>query len=106
MIVVMGGLVVSVPLAKPLAEATNTAIWLTVNLITIFGLVLFAISAIQWAYISKPLLRLEQAADQISLGELEVPVVSESQDEVGNLANAFERMRISLARAMASLDKD
>jgi HAMP domain-containing protein len=102
---VMGGLVISIPLTKPLSEATTNALTLTVGLVTVFGLVLFVISSIQWRYISKPLLRLEKAADEISLGELETPVVAESSDEVGSLAKAFERMRVSLARAMETLDK-
>ena len=101
---VMGGLVVTVPLAEPLAEARSNALVLTGGFVGMFALVLLVISSIQWAFISKPLVRLEQAADQISLGELDNPVVSESQDEVGNLAKAFERMRVSLSRAMSSLE--
>jgi methyl-accepting chemotaxis protein len=103
---VMGGLVISIPLAKPLADAQNNALTLTAGLVGVFGLVLVLISLIQWTFISKPLLRLEKSADEISLGELDTPVVSESDDEVGSLAKAFERMRISLARAMESLDKE
>jgi methyl-accepting chemotaxis protein len=103
---VMGGMVVSIPLAKPLADASSNALMLTGGLVGVFGIVLAVISAIQWAFISKPLLRLEKAADEISLGDLETPVVSESSDEVGNLAKAFERMRISLGRAMESLEKE
>jgi methyl-accepting chemotaxis protein len=102
---VMGGLVVSIPLAKPLADATSNALTLTAGLAGVFAAVLIMISSIQWTFISKPLLRLEKAADEISLGDLDTPVVSEANDEVGSLAKAFERMRISLARAMESLDK-
>jgi len=101
---VMGGLVISVPLVEPLAEARSNALMLTGGLVGMLGLVLIVISSIQWAFISKPLVRLEQAADQISLGELDKPVISESQDEVGNLAKAFERMRVSLSKAMSSLE--
>jgi len=102
---VMGGLVISVPLAAPLAEARSNALMLTGGLVGMFALVLLVISTIQLTFISKPLVRLEQAADQISLGELDNPVISESQDEVGNLAKAFERMRVSLSRAMSSLEE-
>lgn len=102
---VMGGLVISVPLAAPLAEARSNAMVLTGGLIGVFALVLGVIGSIQWAFISKPLVRLENAADQISLGELDNPVVSESTDEVGNLAKAFERMRVSLSQAMISLER-
>jgi methyl-accepting chemotaxis protein len=102
---VMGGLVVSVPLAKPLAEASTNAMMLTGGLVGMFALVLFTISAIQWAFISKPLVRLEKAADQISLGELDSPILADSKDEVGNLAKAFERMRVSLSKAMEALER-
>jgi HAMP domain-containing protein len=103
---VMGGLMVSVPLTKPLADASDNAMLLTVGLIGVFGIVILLIASIQWTYISKPLLKLERSADAISLGELEDPVVAESKDEVGSLALAFERMRVSLARAMANLEKE
>ena len=103
---VMGGLVISIPLAKPLADASSNALVLAIGLIAAFGIVLLVVSSIQWTFISKPLLKLEQAADQISLGEIETPIVADSTDEVGSLAKAFERMRVSLARAMASLEKD
>ncbi len=103
---VMGGLVISIPLAKPLADASQNALVLAVGLIAAFGLVLIVVSSIQWTFISKPLLKLEQAADQISLGEIETPIVADSTDEVGSLAKAFERMRVSLARAMATLEKE
>lgn len=102
---VMGGLVISVPLARPLAEASNNAVMLALGLIGVFAVVLLVVSWIQWAFISKPLLRLEHAADQISLGEIETPISVDSKDEVGDLAKAFERMRVSLARAMETLDR-
>jgi HAMP domain-containing protein len=102
---VMGGLVISVPLSRSLNDASNNALVLALGLIGVFAAVLLVVGWIQWAFISKPLLRLEQAADQISLGEIETPIVADSKDEVGDLAKAFERMRVSLARAMESLDR-
>lgn len=103
---VMGGLVISVPLEKPFAEAQKNATILTGLIVAVFALLIFVISYIQWQFISKPLVRLEHAADQISMGELETPIAVESEDEVGSLAKAFERMRVSLAQAMSSLDKE
>lgn len=46
--------------------------------------------------ISRPILRLAKVADDISHGDVSKPVVKESKDEIGELAEAFERMRVSL----------
>jgi signal transduction histidine kinase len=42
--------------------------------------------------------RLERAADRIAGGEFDEPVVDGGADEVGQLAEAFERMRLQLQR--------
>jgi signal transduction histidine kinase len=42
--------------------------------------------------------RLERAADRIAGGRLDEPVVDRGSDELGQLAEAFERMRTQLAR--------
>jgi two-component system OmpR family sensor kinase len=42
--------------------------------------------------------RLERAADRIAGGRLDEPVVDRGRDEVGQLAVAFERMRMQLSR--------
>lgn len=42
--------------------------------------------------------RLERAADRIAGGEFDEPVVDRGQDELGELAAAFERMRVRLEK--------
>jgi signal transduction histidine kinase len=42
--------------------------------------------------------RLEQAAERISAGSFDEPIVDNGQDEIGQLARAFDRMRLRLAR--------
>jgi HAMP domain-containing protein len=39
---------------------------------------------------------LTHAANDISKGDISKPVEKESNDEIGELAEAFERMRVSL----------
>lgn len=51
----------------------------------------------------QPIERLVKAADAISLGQLDTPVTAERNDEIGDLAQALERMRLSLEAAMARL---
>ncbi|MCD6554902.1 MAG: HAMP domain-containing protein [Anaerolineae bacterium] len=48
---------------------------------------------------------LTQAAERISMGELDAAVVLKSKDELGELAQSFERMRISLKAAMDRLQQ-
>jgi signal transduction histidine kinase len=50
-----------------------------------------------WRF-SRRIGRLERAADRIAAGDFDVPVHDPAKDEVGQLAEAFESMRIRLAR--------
>jgi len=49
----------------------------------------------------RPIVSLVAAADRLSLGEIESPIHSTSSDELGDLAQALERIRLSLRTAMA-----
>jgi methyl-accepting chemotaxis protein len=51
----------------------------------------------------RPVLAMTEAADQMSLGELEKPITLDRADELGLLAQSLERLRKSLAAAMARL---
>ena len=53
--------------------------------------------------ISGAIIRLTTAADTISLGEFDVPVERKSNDELGDLAESLDRMRISLRSALERL---
>jgi HAMP domain-containing protein len=53
--------------------------------------------------LSRPILSLTAAADRISLGMLDTPVVATSRDELGELAEALERMRQSLKLSIERL---
>jgi signal transduction histidine kinase len=50
-----------------------------------------------WAF-ARRIKRLERAADRISSGLFDAPVVDHSLDELGELARAFDRMRLRLAQ--------
>jgi nitrogen fixation/metabolism regulation signal transduction histidine kinase len=55
--------------------------------------------------IVKPIVYLTNAADRISLGDLETKIEIHSSDEVGMLAESFERMQESLKAAIERLRK-
>jgi methyl-accepting chemotaxis protein len=53
--------------------------------------------------ISKPVGQMVQTAEKIADGDLDVEVAYQGRDEIGQLANAFRRMSVSLNEAMASI---
>ena len=75
-----------------------------VLLSTLVGLGIAALLAGQAARrIVQPLSELVKVAEAISLGDLTRPVKVERNDEIGDLAQGLERMRLSLEAAMDRL---
>jgi len=102
---VMGGLVVSVPLRDAFDTSVRMSwIW-TGALLLMILLLIGVIVLIQWRYVSRPLIELEKAAEQISLGQMDTAISIDSKDEVGQLAAAFDRMRRGTKKAMERLSK-
>ena len=67
---------------------------------------IFIVSIIAWLFaraLVKPIMTLTDIAERMSLGELDIKVDVKSKDEIGLLAQAVERMRISLNLAMSRL---
>jgi signal transduction histidine kinase len=66
------------------------------------GLIALALAVlVGWVAASafgRRLRRLERAADRIAAGDFAQPVVDRSSDEIGELASAFDRMRLQLAQ--------
>jgi HAMP domain-containing protein len=55
--------------------------------------------------IIRPIRRLAEAADRISMGDLEAPINVEGEGEVARLAQSIERMRTSVQTALERLEK-
>jgi len=51
----------------------------------------------------RPIVNMTTAADRMSLGELQVPIVSRGNDELALLARSLERLRKSMRAAMSRL---
>ena len=68
-------------------------------LATGFALALaFALGLFASGMLAHRLLRLETAAERIAGGDFDHPVVDRGDDEIGQLARAFDRMRVQLAQ--------
>jgi len=72
---------------------------LTIILITIIAII-FAVNKDL-----KQLIVLTREAEELAAGNVEKPITSTSQDEIGVLADVLERLRISLKLAMDRLKK-
>jgi methyl-accepting chemotaxis protein len=83
----------------------NRVKW-TIVAVTVGALLLAVLGAVYAARrLTRPIVELTEAANRISLGELDVPINVASNDEIGTLGEALDRMRISLKQAIERLRK-
>lgn len=87
-------------------KEVNQALWPITGLLLIILVVAVMLAIWMASRISKPILTLAQSTDQISRGELDLPVGVESNDELGDLGRSVERLRSSLKAAMVRLDHE
>jgi len=104
---IIGAQIVSVPLAVPLQMALQAHRAMLAALVGVFAFILVLLNVMLWFTIIRPIRRLSQMADEVSTGNLEIPEVRlHSRDEVGALAGSFNRMRISLVKALKMLEEE
>ena len=97
-------IVVGVPGDAAFAQLRSTL--LLILGVALLAFVVAALLAARTAQlVVQPIERLVLAADAISMGDLDQPVTVERNDEIGDLAQALERMRLSLEAAMERLRK-
>lgn len=85
----------------PLADSLATVRLVRERLLlaTAFALVLALVLGLTAAgMLSHRLLRLEAAAERIAGGDFGAPIVDHGNDEIGELARAFDQMRVQLAQ--------
>jgi protein-histidine pros-kinase len=102
---VVGAQIISVPTRVPLARA-NEAFKVFMSSVTIvFVLIGVVLNLMLWLMVIRPVTKLSQFADRVSLGELEIPEFKrKSSDEIGTLAQSIGRMRTSMVQAMKMLE--
>lgn len=101
----IGAQIVSVPMTVPVRIADdafrNLMAWLAVIFVGTLALMNVALVTT----VIRPVTRMSAAADEISKGNLEVPELPvRGHDEIATLADAFNRMRRSLVKAMTMLE--
>ena len=88
-------------MAVPVGNARRAFLTFMGSLTAVFALAFVALNLMLTRIIVRPVARMSEAADHISVGNFEVPEFAESgRDEIAQLGRAFNRMRRSLQTAM------
>ena len=92
--------------AESIQDDVRGTAFTIISLIIVCLLIGIGLSLILAAKAIGPILELKTSADEISRGQLDIPVTIRTNDEVGELARSLERMRASLKAAMVRLNRD
>jgi len=103
---IIGAQIMSVPTAVPVQRAQATFKVFMASLTAVFLVIFVVLNAMLYYIVIRPITTLSHLADQVSLGQLEVPEFTvRGRDEIGVLADSFARMRKSLTKAMKMLEE-
>jgi protein-histidine pros-kinase len=102
---VVGAQIISVPTQVPLDRANQAFKLFMTSTGIVFAVIGIVLNLMLWMLVIRPVTKLSQFADRVSLGELEIPEFKRtSRDEIGVLARSIGRMRTSMVQAMKMLD--
>jgi HAMP domain-containing protein len=102
---VVSAQMITVP-ASSVFQLTRQLFFLLMGAVTVvFAAAIFLVNFWLKRYVVRPLNRMARAAEAVSTGDTEAEFEYTSNDEVGSLAEAFSRMKMSLLVAMKKLDR-
>src|SRR5436190_13215377 len=102
---VVGAQIISVPTRVPLERANQAFTVFMGSIAGVFVVIGIVLNLMLWALVIRPIGKLSQFADRVSLGELEIPEFKrKSRDEIGALSRSIARMRTSMVQAMKMLE--
>jgi HAMP domain-containing protein len=101
----VGAQIISVPMSVPLGIADRAFRSLMFSLVGVSLATLLLLDLAIVLIVIRPVTRLSKAADQISKGDLSVPELEvKGADEISQLAQSFNRMYLSLVKAIRMLE--
>ncbi len=104
---IIGAQIVSVPLSVPMANADRAYHRLLFFLLLMMIVAIAALDAGVYWFVIRPLRVVSDSADRISRGEKNVPPVQvEGKDEIAKVASSFNRMQVSLAKALKMFEEE
>ncbi len=102
---VIAAQVVSVPMTVPNGIAEKAYRSLMLFLVGVFVVTILALDGALYFLVIRPLHTVSAAADRISRGETSLePVAVRGKDEIADVTASFNRMRVSLVKALKMLE--
>jgi len=102
---VIGAQIIQVPTKVPLDRANQAFQVFMTSISVVFVSIGLVLNLMLWALVIRPIGKLSQFADRVSLGELDIPEIKrKSSDEIGVLSRSIARMRTSMVQAMKMLE--
>ncbi len=102
---IVGAAMVTIPLSVPLGIAQGAFAKLVAFLILALVITLLALDAGVFFFVIRPLRLVAENADRVSTGDVAAPELDvKGSDEIAVVTGAFNRMRLSLAKALRMLD--
>jgi protein-histidine pros-kinase len=102
---IIGAQIVTVPMALPLTLAKEGFRGLLIYLVVTLVATMVALDAAVYAFVIRPLEVISNAANRVSKGEKNVPPIPvKGEDEIAKVTASFNRMKVSLEKALKMLD--
>ena len=103
---IVGAEIVSVPENVAASRARSNLYSIMAALAIVFAIMLLLLNLMLHFLIIRPVRHVSRLADEVSLGNMDSPDLSESgRDEIGSLSRSFNRMRRSLVAALRLLEE-
>ncbi|BAY44397.1 sensor protein [Scytonema sp. HK-05] len=92
--------IISLPASKVIEKAHQSSLLIVGLVSTVFIAIILLVNVFLNRQVIIPLKRITRIAEEVSTGHMDVDFDQMSNDEIGNLAKAFKRMKLSLEMAM------
>ncbi len=97
--------IVSAPMALPIKRANTAFTGFMTSFAAVLVVIMFALNAMLMIFVIRPVQKLSQVANEVSLGNLDAPDLEVSgSDEISTLTQCFNRMRKSATEAIKMLE--
>lgn len=97
---IVGAQIISVPANTVIAQARQSFVIIMAIVTIIFVMVILLVNYLLNRNVINPLKKIARVAEEVSIGYMDAEFEKTANDEIGNLAEAFKRMKLSLAMAM------
>lgn len=103
---IVGAQIISVPTSVPVGIADRAYHRLLIFLIVTMVVTILALDAGVYFFVIRPLKIVSDTADRVSRGEKDVPPIKvKGKDEIATVASSFNRMQVSLGKALRMIEE-